>query len=51
MTNRMRWVKHLSSIPLTEGQESLLALEPNFMAVPLYQPNGEYITTVEGRTP
>ena len=41
-----RWVRNLSSTPLTEAQFSLLAHGPNFTIVPRH-PHGEYITVIE----
>ena len=35
-----RWVKNLSSTPLTEAQFSLLAHRPNFMIAPRHPPMG-----------
>ena len=46
-TTRVKWVKHLSSTPLTAAQESLLARGPNFAIVLLYLTKGEYVTAVE----
>ena len=37
----------MSSNPLTEAQEKLLAHEPNFMISPRSPPIGEYIVAVE----
>ena len=42
-----RWVKILSSTPLMEAQNSLLARGPNFALVLRYSPTGEYIATVK----
>ena len=42
-----KWVINLSSIPLTQEQESLLAHGPNFVVTPQKPPYGEYITSIE----
>ena len=42
-----KWVKNMSSTPLTKAQEQLLAHGPNFAIPPKCQPIGEYITTIE----
>ena len=42
-----KWVIYLSSIPLTQEQESLLAHGPNFVVTPQKPPYGEYITSIE----
>ena len=42
-----RWVKNLSSTPLTEAQFSLLAHGPNFVIAPRHPPHGDYITAIE----
>ena len=42
-----KWVINLSSIPLTQEQESLLAPGPNFVVAPQRPPYGEYITSIE----
>ena len=41
------WVINLSSIPLTQEQDSLLAHGPNFVVTPQKPPYGEYITSIE----
>ena len=41
-----KWVRNLSSIPLTEAQVSLLVHGPNFAVAP-GTPHGEYITAIE----
>ena len=43
-----KWVINLSSIPLTQEQESLLAHGPNLVITPPKPPYGEYITSIEG---
>ena len=46
--NRVKkWVINLSSTPLTQEQESLLALGPNLAVTPQKPPLGEYITSIE----
>ena len=40
-------MRNISSTPLTETQEQLLAHRPNFAVVPRCLPIGEYIATVE----
>ena len=42
-----KWVINLSKTPLTKGQKSLLATDPNFGIVPNKIPNVDYITAVE----
>ena len=42
-----KWVINLSSIPLTQEQESLLEHGPNFVVTPQKPPYGEYITSIE----
>ena len=42
-----RWVKNLSSTPLTEAQFSLLAHGPNFAIAPRHPPHWDYITAIE----
>ena len=42
-----KWVINLSSIPLTQEQEYLLAHGPNFAVTPQKPPYGEYITCIE----
>ena len=42
-----KWVLNLSSNPLTEAQEKLLAHGPNFTISPGSPPIGEYIAVVE----
>ena len=42
-----KWVKNLSSTPLTEAQVSLLVHGPNFAVAPRHPPYGEYITAIE----
>ena len=46
-TTKARWVKSLSTKPLTEVQISLLANGPNSAIVQLYFPKGECITAME----
>ena len=46
-TTTNKWVKNLSSIPLTKAKEHLLSHGPNFAIAPKCLPNGEYITMVE----
>ena len=41
------WVKNLYNTPLTEAQEQLLALGPDFMFIPRCPPKGEYIVAIE----
>ena len=41
------WVRNISSTPLTEAQEKILSLEPNFAIVPKSQPVGKYIASIE----
>ena len=45
--NNNKWVKNLSSIRLTEGQQSVLAKGPNYSLTPRFIPNIDYITAVE----
>ena len=47
MLTSSTWVKNLSSTPITEAQECLLAHGPNFAIVPKCPFNGEYIMVVE----
>ena len=42
-----KWVKKLSSTPLTKEQERLLAHGPKFAIKPRQPPVGEYIMAVE----
>ena len=42
-----KWVTNLSKTSLTEGQESLLAKDPNFALAPSNIPSTDYITVVE----
>ena len=42
-----KWVVNLSSTPLTEGQASLLARDPNLPLYPNTPPKGDYVTAVE----
>ena len=42
-----RWVKNLSSTPLTEVQFSLLVHGPNFAVAPRHPLYGQYITAIE----
>ena len=42
-----KWVKNLSSRPLTKTEVSLLARGPNFAVVSLYSPKREYIAAEE----
>ena len=42
-----KWVKKLSSTPLTEEQERLLAQGPKFFIKPRHPPVGEYVVAVE----
>ena len=42
-----KWVINLSSNPLTQEQESLLAHGPNFVVTSQKPPYGEYITSIE----
>ena len=42
-----RWVRNLSSTPLTEAQVSLLSHGPNFAVAPGHPPYGDYITAIE----
>ena len=46
-TTPKKWVINLSSTPLTQEQESLLAHGPNFVLTPQKPPQGEYITAIE----
>ena len=45
------WVINMSSKPLTEAQEQLLAHRPNVAVTPRIPPTGEYIVTVERTLP
>ena len=42
-----RWVRNLSSTPLTEVQVSLLVHGPNFVVAPGHPPYGDYINAIE----
>ena len=42
-----KWVINLSSVSLTEGQQSLLEHGPNFAITPTRPPYGEYIKAIE----
>ena len=42
-----KWVRNLSSIPLTEAQVSLLAHGPNYAVAPRHPPMGKYITVIQ----
>ena len=42
-----KWVRNLSSTPLTKDQERLLAREPKFSIRPRQPPVGEYVAAVE----
>ena len=44
---RKKWIKNLSSTPLTPTQEVLLAHGPNFAVTPTNLPILEYITSIE----
>ena len=46
-TTTSKWVKNMSSTPLTEAQEQLLVHGPNFTISPKCPPIGKYITVVE----
>ena len=47
MDNHNIWVRNLSSTPLTDAEERLLAHGPNFAVVPKEPPILEYITAIE----
>ena len=42
-----KWVRNLSSTPLTEAQTKVLAHGPNFTVVPRSPPVGEYRVAIE----
>ena len=44
---KAKWVINLSSTPLTEEQEKLLAHGPKFVIIPRQAPVNEYIAAVE----
>ena len=46
-TNTNKWVINISSKPLTQAQEKLLAHGPNYTVVPRSPPITEYIAVVE----
>ena len=48
MTEEMKkWVKNLSTTPMTADQERLLARGPKFVIKPKKPPVGEYIAAIE----
>ena len=47
LDNHNIWVRNLSSTPLTDAEERLLAHGPNFAVVPKEPPILEYITAIE----
>ena len=46
-TNTNKWVINISSQPLTQAQEKLLAHGPNYVVVPRSPPTTEYIAAIE----
>ena len=46
-TNTKKWVINISSKPLTQAQEKLLAPGPNYTVVPRSPPITEYIAVIE----
>ena len=46
-TSDIKWVRNISSTPLTEAQMKLLSHRPNYAVVPKNPPTMEYITTIE----
>ena len=46
-TNTNKWVINISSRPLTQAQEKLLAHGPNYAVVPKSPPTTEYIAAIE----
>ena len=42
-----KWVKNLSSRPLTKVDVSIYSIDPNITVVPLYSPKGDHISAVE----
>ena len=42
-----KWIINLSSKPLIQDQRSVLAKGPNFVVIPRYPPNLQYITAIE----
>ena len=43
----LKWVRNISSTPLTQAQRSLLAKGPNYAIAPRYPSYLEYITAIE----
>ena len=46
--HKSKWVKNLSSRPLTEAEVALLSRGTNFAIVPRYSPREEYVAVIEG---
>ena len=46
-TNTSKWVINISSKPLTQAEEKLLAHGPNYAVVPRSPPTTEYIAAIE----
>ena len=46
-TQNNKWVINISSTPLTEAQEKLLAHMPNYAVVPRCPPIAQYVAAVE----
>ena len=46
-TNTNKWVSNISSKPLSETQEKLLAHRPNYAVVPRSPPVTEYVAVIE----
>ena len=47
ISNTNKWVINISSKPLTQAQEKLLAIGPNYAMVPRSPPITEYIAAIE----